>query len=271
MTVLTFPEPNVGVVDVRGGAPGTRELAIFGAAIKPVTVNALVFAGGSAFGLAAADGVVRELEREQRGTPTPMGPVPIVPTVILYDLMVGRPDVRPTPENGRDAYLARTGDVVTMGSVGAGTGATVGKLTGIEGSTPGGIGSSCIRVGGATVGALVALNAVGDVYSLAGRRLTGSDATKRRAHSELSLGESTTLVAVATDAVLDRSDMRRMAVRAHDAIGATIRPAHTRYDGDTAFIVSSQAHEADVDSVIEAAFEVVAAAIIRGVELASAQ
>lgn len=269
VTVLTFPEPNVGVVDVRGGAPGTRELAIFGDAIKPVTVNALVFAGGSAFGLTAADGVVEELEREERGAPTPTGPVPIVPTVILYDLMVGRSDIRPTAESGRAAYRARNGDPVAMGSVGAGTGATVGKLAGIEHATSSGIGSACVQVGDATVGALVALNAVGDVYSLSGARLTGSDEVDSIARQEMGFAQSTTLVAVATDAILDRNDMRRMAVRAHDAIGATVRPAHTRYDGDTAFIVSTEVHEANVDGIIEAAFEVVAASIVRSVEYAS--
>lgn len=269
VTVLTFPEPNVGVVDVRGGAPGTRELAIFGEAIKPVTVNALVFAGGSAFGLAAADGVVEELEREERGAPTPTGPVPIVPTVILYDLMVGRSDVRPTAENGRAAYHARTSDPVSMGSLGAGTGATVGKLSGIDHATPSGIGSARVQVGDATVGALVALNAIGDIYSLSGARLTGSEERDTIARQEMGFAQSTTLVAVATDAILDRNDMRRMAVRAHDAIGATVRPAHTRYDGDTAFVVSNEAYEANVDGIIEAVFEVVAASIIRGVQLAS--
>ncbi|MDK1018937.1 MAG: P1 family peptidase [Actinomycetota bacterium] len=265
VTVITFPEPNVGIVDVRGGAPGTRELAIFGEAIKPVTVNALVFAGGSAFGLDAAQGVVEELERCGRGTPTPTGPVPIVPTVILYDLMVGRSDVRPTPENGRAAYLARTTDPVAMGPFGAGAGATVGKLAGIEHATSAGIGSAFVRVGDATVGALVALNGVGDVYSLGGRRLTGSEETDKLARQELGFAQSTTLIAVATDAVLDRNDMRRMAVRAHDALGATVRPAHTRYDGDTAFVVSSRTYEADVDAIIESTFEVVATSIIRAV------
>lgn len=272
VTVLTFPEPNVGVVDVRGGAPGTRELAIFGDAIKPVTVNALVFAGGSAFGLSAADGVVAELEREERGAPTPTGPVPIVPTVILYDLMVGRSDIRPTAEDGRAAYLGRSGAPAPMGSVGAGTGATVGKLAGIEYATPSGIGSARIRVGDSTVGALVALNAVGDVYALSGERLTGSPEIDRIAGKEMGFAPSTihntTLVAVATDAIMDRNDMRRMAVRAHDAIGATVRPAHTRYDGDTAFIVSSEEREANIDGIIEAVFKVVASSIVRSIEYA---
>lgn len=271
VTVLTFPEPNLGVVDVRGGAPGTRELAIFGDAIKPVTVNALVFAGGSAFGLAAAQGVVEELEAEGLGAPTPTGPVPIVPTAILYDLMVGKSDVRPTPDDGRSAYLARSGDPVAMGAVGAGTGATVGKLAGIEHATASGIGSASVRVGDATVGALAAVNAVGDVYSLAGERLTGSAETDSVARQNLGFAQSTTLVAIATDAILDRNEMRRMAVRAHDALGATIRPAHTRYDGDTVVVISNEVHEANIDGVVEAAFEAVASSVVRAVRETSGQ
>ena len=261
VTVLTFAEPNVGIVDVRGGAPGTRELAIFGDAIKEVTVNALVFAGGSAFGLASADGVVGALEVDGRGAPTPLGPVPIVPTVILYDLMVGDATIRPTAGDGRTAYGQRSGDPVELGRVGAGSGSTVGKLAGIEHATPSGIGSAQRNVGNATVGALVALNAVGDVYDLSGKRLTGSDETDALDRAALGFAQNTTLIALATNAVIDRNDMRRMAVRAHDAIGATVRPAHTRYDGDTAFVVSSGIREANVDGVIEAAFEVVAESI----------
>jgi L-aminopeptidase/D-esterase-like protein len=266
VTVMTFPEPNVGVVDVRGGAPGTRELAIFGDAIKPVVVNALVFSGGSAFGLAAAHGVVEELEAAGIGAPTPTGPVPIVPTVILYDLMVGRSDIRPTSEDGRSAFLARSGEPVAMGSVGAGTGATVGKLAGIEHATRSGIGSASARVGDATVGALVALNAVGDVYSLDGERLTGSEETDDLMRQNLGFAQNTTLVALATDAVIERSEMRRLAIRAHDALAVTIRPAHTRYDGDTVFVVSNETHHASIDGLAEAAFETVAASVIAAIE-----
>lgn len=266
VTVMTFPEPNVAVVDVRGGAPGTRELAIFGDSIKPVTVNALVFSGGSAFGLASAQGVVEELEAEDKGAPTPTGPVPIVPTVILYDLMVGRSDIRPTPDNGRAAYRSRNNDRVIMGSVGAGTGATVGKLAGFENATRSGIGSASVRVGDATVGALVALNAVGDVYSLGGVRLTGSEEVDAPLLQNIGTAQNTTLVAVATDAIVERAEMRRMAIRAHDALGATIRPAHTRYDGDTAFVVSNAVHEADIDGLGQAAFDTVAASIVSAIE-----
>jgi len=266
VTVLTFPSPNCGAADVRGGAPGTRELGLFGDAIKAIDINALMFAGGSAFGLAAAQGIVDELEREGIGAPTPTGPVPIVPAAIIYDLMVGRSDVRPGSREGRAAYLARTSDPVPMGRVGAGTGATVGKVNGFERATAAGVGSASTAVGSAVVGALVVLNAVGDVYALDGRRLTGTNGEGATDDSALS-GHNTTLIAVATNAdISDRNELRRMAVRAHDGLAATVRPAHTRYDGDTAFVVSSPTEPVDVDLIVEATFGVVVRAIHRAVE-----
>jgi len=269
VTVLTFGEPNVAVADVRGGAPGTRELGLFGDAIKPVTVNAIMFAGGSAFGLGAAQGIVDQIETEGRGAPTPTGPVPIVAGAIIYDLMVGRSDVRPGPSDGLDAYLSRSAEPVAMGAVGAGAGATVGKLNGIDAASIAGIGSASVKVGDATVGALVVLNAVGDVYSLDGRRLTGFDGRHDEGHESLS-GFNTTLIAIATDAdVEDRNELRRLAVRAHDALGATVRPAHTRYDGDAVWVVATPDVEANIDVLAEAAFGVVALAVVRAVSTAN--
>ena len=263
VTVLTFGEPNVAIADVRGGAPGTRELGIFGDAIKPITVNALMFAGGSAFGLGAAQGIMDAIEEEGRGAPTPTGPVPIVAGAIIYDLMVGRSDVRPGPEDGLHAYVSRSSAPVAMGAVGAGTGATVGKLHGIETATTAGIGSAATMVGDTSVGALVVLNAVGDVYSLGGQRLTGSDEGDARI-GDGPPGHNTTLIAVATDAdIPDRNELRRFGVRAHDGLAATVRPAHTRYDGDTVFVVSTVKVPADVDLIAEAVFDVVTRAIVR--------
>jgi L-aminopeptidase/D-esterase-like protein len=265
VTVLTFGEPNVAIADVRGGAPGTRELGIFGDAIKPITLNALMFAGGSAFGLGAAQGIMEAIEAEGRGAPTPMGPVPIVAGAIIYDLMVGRSDVRPGPQDGLHAYVSRSSQPVTMGAVGAGAGATVGKLHGIETATTAGIGSASATVGDVSVGALVVLNAVGDVYSLDGRRLTGSDEGDASTYDGPP-GHNTTLIAVATDAdISDRNELRRFGVRAHDGLAATVRPAHTRYDGDTVFVVSTAKVPADVDLISEAVFDVVTRAILRAV------
>ena len=175
VTVLTFPEPNTAVVDVRGGAPGTRETDALGPAIKPVTVNALMFAGGSAFGLAAAAGVSDEIEREGRGAPTPAGPVPIVPAAIVFDLMTGNPPGRPGPEDGAYAYRARSTEPVALGRVGAGAGTTVAAWRGPEAMQFAGIGSAAVKVGDAMVGALVVLNAAGDIFSLEGAALTGGE------------------------------------------------------------------------------------------------
>jgi L-aminopeptidase/D-esterase-like protein len=261
VTVLTFPEPNVAIVDVRGGAPGTRETDALGDAIKPVTVNALMFSGGSAFGLNAAAGVSDEVEKEGRGAPTPVGPVPIVPAAIVFDLMTGDPPRRPGPEDGAAAYRGRSSEPVPLGRVGAGSGTTVAGWRGPEAVRYGGIGSAVVEIAGATVGALVVLNAVGDVFTLEGEPLTGG----LHASTEVPVGpdpNNTTLVCVATDAgISDRNELRRVAIRAHDAMGACIRPAHTRYDGDSAFVVSFGAESADVDMVHQAAFVAVGRAI----------
>jgi L-aminopeptidase/D-esterase-like protein len=265
VTVVTFGEPNTGIADVRGGAPGTRELGVFGDAIKPVTINALMFAGGSAFGLGAAQGIVDAVEKEGRGAPTSAGPVPIVAGAIIYDLMVGRSDVRPGPEDGLRAYRARSAEPVVMGRVGAGTGATVSKLNGIASATRSGIGSASAVVGESTVGALVVLNAVGDVYSLEGQRLTGSGNGWGRRPDDAD-GLNTTLIAIATDAdISDRNELRRLGIRAHDGLAATVRPTHTRYDGDIAFVISTASVPADIDLLGEAVFDVVARAIVRAV------
>ena len=262
VTVLTFPEPNVAVVDVRGGAPGTRELGTLGDAIKPVTVNALVFAGGSAFGLAAATGVVAEIEAEGRGAPTAAGPVPIVPSAIVFDLMTGEQPGRPTSADGATAYRNRTSEPVLVGRVGAGAGTTVGAWRGPNAIQFAGVGSASVAVGDAVVGALVVLNAAGDVFTLEGESLTGGEPASLAAPIGPSLGDNTTLICVATDAgVEDRNELRRVAIRAHDALGACVRPTHTRYDGDSAFVVSFGTKSADIDVIQQAAFVAVGRAI----------
>jgi L-aminopeptidase/D-esterase-like protein len=263
VTVMSFPSPNVAVVDVRGGGPGTRETEVLGNAIKPVPVNAIVFSGGSAFGLVAADGVMAELELLGLGVPTPAGPVPIVPAAIIYDLAVGRPDVRPTAADGAAAFRARSSEPVTLGAVGAGTGATINKWGGLDGIREGGVGSFSMQVHGVTVGAFVVLNAVGDVVDgdLYDRHDPQAGVAPRLT---LDVAQSTTLIAVATDAgISDRNELRPVAIRAHDALGAVVVPAHTRYDGDTVFVVDCghRNDDVDIDTVAEAAFRCVVESI----------
>ncbi|MCP4246340.1 MAG: peptidase S58 family protein, partial [bacterium] len=153
VTVINLLEPNLAVFEARGGAPGTRETALLAPSMKIETIQALVFAGGSAFGLAAADGVMTELAAAGRGHPTPAGPVPIVPAAILYDLFVGS-NAPPDAAAGAAAYRARSADPVSLGTVGAGTGATVSKWIGFDRMRKAGIGSAATRVGTATLGVL---------------------------------------------------------------------------------------------------------------------
>ncbi len=267
VTVISLPEPNLAVFEARGGAPGTRETALLAPSMKIETIQALVFSGGSAFGLATADGVMRELAAEGRGHPTPAGPVPIVPAAILYDLFVGE-NAPPTAANGADAYRNRSSAPVPLGTIGAGTGATVSKWAGFENMRKSGVGSAATRVGTATVGVLAAVNAVGDVVDLHGEWLTGAP-TLDKPEIE-GFRQNTTLVAVVTDARLSKSDLLRLVVRSHDALAVTLRPAHTRYDGDIIFAVSCGEEEADMDLLAETAFSATATAIISSVQAATA-
>ncbi len=261
VTVVSLPEPNRTAVEVRGAAPGTRETALLAPGMRIENIQAIVFSGGSAYGLAAADGVVRELEKDGRGHETMNGIVPIVPSAIVYDLGIGDPAARPGPEEGAAAYRAATSDPVAMGSVGAGTGAVVGGWRGFQHFKKGGVGSHALEVDDATVGALVVLNAVGDVFRLEGTPLTGGDPVPPLHGGSRPLGVNTTLVCVCTDASLSRPDLMRITVRSQDALAACLRPGHTRYDGDAAFAVSCGERTVSPDAVGEAAFVVVGRAI----------
>lgn len=253
-TVLVFPEPNVAAVEIRGGAPGSRETALLAPGMRVETIQAILLAGGSAFGLAAADGVMAELEKAGRGHPTPVGPVPIVPVAVIFDLFMGDPSVRPGPSQGAAALQSASGDPVEMGSVGAGTGATVAGWRGFDAIKRGGLGSASVPVDGALVGALAVVNAVGDVFTLEGDPLTGGSPVPGPPAFLPDVATNTTLVVIATDARLVRDELIRVAVRAQDALAVCLRPGHTRYDGDAAFAVSCGEVSASVDLVGEAAF-----------------
>ena len=261
VTVVDLPEPNVAAAEVRGAAPGTRELALLQMGRAVDTVQAIVLTGGSAFGLASADGVVRELEAAGRGHPTLVGRVPIVPAGVIYDLRVGRSDVRPGPEEGAAAFRAATSAPVECGQVGAGAGASVAGWRGVD--MAGGVGSSSLEVQGATVGALTVVNAVGDVFTLEGEAVTGGPHRPvwPTEPPQPPVHENTTLVVVATTARLDRAGLARVMVRAHDAMGACIRPTHTRYDGDMVFAVSVGQDDVSAEAIGEAAFVAVGDAI----------
>lgn len=259
VTVVDLPEPNIAAAEVRGGAPGSRELALLQLGRSVESIQAIVLTGGSAFGLAAADGVVRELEADGRGHPTLVGSVPIVPAGVIYDLAVGSSDVRPGPEQGAAAYRAASDAPVTTGRIGAGMGATVAGWRGQQ--IPGGIGSFAMEVQGAVVGVLLVANAVGDLFTLEGTPITGGTHRPEWPTEPPPIGENTTLVVVATTAAVDRAGLGRVMIRAHDALGACIRPSHTRYDGDMTFAVSTGSDRVSADAVAEAAFVCVGEAI----------
>jgi len=255
-TVVLCDWPARGAVDVRGGAPATRETDLLDPSCFMQEVHAIVLAGGSAFGLDAAGGVVRALEARGIGFDAGTARVPIVPAAALFDLGIGRSDVRPDAEAGLRAVAEARGGPVAQGSVGAGTGATVGKLAGPHLSVKGGIGSaSTLLADGHTLGVLVAVNAVGDVFDPANgalvvgaRRPDGAgwlgaeiDAgpQERPFGAQPPFGTNTTLAVVATDGPWGKADLQRIARMAHDGLARTIRPAHTPFDGDIVFALST--------------------------------
>lgn len=227
-------------VDVRGAAPGTRETDLLRPTALVERVDAICLAGGSAFGLAAADGVVRFLAERGVGYDTGIRRVPIVPAAIVFDLGVGSPDAAPGPGDGYAACLAaEAGDGPMSGRIGAGTGATVGKLAGMAQARPGGIGSAGMRLeGGVTLAALVVNNAIGNVISRDGTVLAGVPLGDVEPASPPPPA-NTVLVVVATDALLDRAQCRRLAEAAHDGIARAVQPAHTLLDGDVAFALAT--------------------------------
>ncbi len=258
-------------VDVRGFAPGTRETD----AIRPGRLvgqaHGILLTGGSAFGLDAAAGVMRFLEEQGAGFATAHGVVPIVPAAVIYDLGVGDPRVRPDKAMGYRACKAATHAPVPAGRVGAGTGATVGKAPGLR-PTDGGIGSACARLsGGATVGALVVVNAVGRVVdpatgkTLAGGGTVEAGPTTRKARKPTLSGTNTTIGVVATDAALSSAEANTIAAMAHDGLARAIRPSHTLRDGDTLFALSTGKRKADVNAVGILAADVVVQAILDAV------
>ncbi|HEX5156091.1 MAG TPA: P1 family peptidase [Ktedonobacterales bacterium] len=266
-TVIRCAWPALGAVDVRGGAPGTRETDLLDPRCMMTEVHAVVLTGGSAFGLAAADGVMRALAEEGIGFNAGPARVPIVPAAVLFDLGVGRADVRPDAASGMRALQAAAG-AIAQGTVGAGTGATVGKMAGPALAVKGGIGSASEQLpDGHVIGALVAVNALGDIYdaetgrllagarSPSGQRWLADDIAAARSgaqtqpistESEQSPfpGAQTTLAVIATDAPFTKAELAKLAQMAHDGLALAIRPVHTPFDGDIVFALSTDKNAA---------------------------
>lgn len=271
-TVVLVPTGNVTSCEIRGASPGTRELALLHPDRKLTEVHAILLAGGSAFGLAAAHGVTEWLEGKGIGYETGVAVVPIVPAAVVFDLGEGRADVRPGIDAGWAACEAAAEEDIATGLVGAGTGATVGKWAGREHGARGGLGIARSQREGVAVSALAVVNSVGDVVDSDGRVLAGTTAPDAAWRSPGPPSEeaplNTVLAVVACDATLGKRAVHWLAARGTDGITVSVRPAHTRYDGDVVFACAAPsedaAGEAELDLLGVLATEAVAAAV-RGV------
>jgi L-aminopeptidase/D-esterase-like protein len=260
-TAIIFEEPAVVGVDVRGSSPGTRETDRLGPHGTLRRTHAILLTGGSAFGLAAAEGVVRFLEENEVGLDIGVARIPLVSAAVLFDLVVGDPAVRPGPEMGYEAAAAAKSADFAQGSVGAGTGATVGKVLGLEGAMKGGVGSASVALeGDLVVGALAAVNAFGHIRDpQTGRVIAGprqEDGTLGdtvellpEAVARMGWGENTTLGIVATNAALSKRAANKIAQMAHDGLARAVEPVHTTVDGDVVFAASAGEVEAATDIV----------------------
>jgi L-aminopeptidase/D-esterase-like protein len=285
-TVVLAEAGAVCGVDVRGGAPGTRETDLLDPVNSVQQVHGVVLSGGSAFGLDTATGVMRWLEEKGIGFPVGVGKVPIVPAAILFDLAVGDWTIRPDAKAGYEAARAASAGPVAEGSVGAGAGATVGKMFGMAGAMKGGVGTaSARRPDGAIVAALVAVNAYGDVVDpgtgrvLAGARTPDGKGLRGTVDALLAGekpgqplgGQNTTVGVVATNVALTKAEATKVAQMAHDGLARAIRPVHTPWDGDTLFALSTGALKIDQPSLVVGvlAAEAVARAVVRAVTTAA--
>jgi L-aminopeptidase/D-esterase-like protein len=283
-TVVLCEDGAIAGVDVRGAAPGTRETDLLDPINTVEQAHAIALAGGSAFGLDTATGVMRYLEEKNIGFNVGVARVPIVPAAILFDLSVGDPKIRPDAQSGYLACKAASTSPPAQGSIGAGAGATIGKLFGMSRAMKGGIGTASIKAGGFTVGALIAVNSVGDIYDPRtgalvagartedGKKLLNSMQTilNGQLPASLQAGASTTIGAVATDAILTKAQANKIAQMAHDGLARAINPVHTPRDGDTLFALATgkAGKQANVLLIGALAAEAVSAAVLRAVRSA---
>jgi L-aminopeptidase/D-esterase-like protein len=284
VTVVLCPEGTVAGIDVRGSAPGSRETDLLHPVRLVQTVHAVVLSGGSSFGLDASSGVQEWLEKRGVGLDVKVARIPIVPQAVIFDLAEGDPRVRPDKAMAKRACRRASDGTVAEGLVGAGTGATVGKYYGHSRCMKGGVGTWSERIaGGVVVGALVVVNAFGDVMDPRSGDIVAGTRTRDRKGFEdtlslmkkggpgavLSRFFNTTLAVVATDARLTREGAVKIAQMAHDGFARTIRPVHTMVDGDIVFSLSTGRKKADISTVGATAADVVAEAVLRSVRSAN--
>ena len=278
-TAILFERTAIVSVDVRGSSPGTRETDRLSPAGSVRETHALLLTGGSAFGLAATDGVVRFLEERGVGLDVGVARIPLVSAAVLFDLVTGSPDARPDAAMGYRAAEAATNGGFLQGSVGAGTGATVGKILGLDRAMKGGVGSASVRLeNGLVVAALAAVNAFGDIKdggeTLAGPRrddgtLGDTADLLQDAAGRMRWGRNTTLGVVATNAALTKPEVHKVAGMAHDGFARAIEPVHTSVDGDVIFAASAGDVAAPVDVVGVWGARMMREAILRAVKSAT--
>lgn len=275
LTVIVPPKGNTCGVEVRGGAPGTRETDLLKPQNQVSEVDSVILSGGSAYGLAASVGVMEALEEEGRGMDVGCGVVPIIPQAVLFDLSYGNPKVRPDKEMGKRAYLAATFEEKRQGIVGAGTGATVGKILGMESCQKSGLGSASYRVGDLVVGAIVAVNALGDIFDYERGLQIGGVQKEGEFLGTLKLMEkmatysrtmtNTTIGLVATNASFNKTDLTKIAQMTHNGYARSIVPVHTLYDGDTIFSLATNQIQADINLVGALSSKVMSRAIANAI------
>lgn len=276
-TVVLAPDGSVASGEVRGGGPGTRETDLLSPAAHQPGVHAVLLTGGSAFGLAAADGVVAHLREQGRGYPTTAGAVPLVSAAVVYDLALGEPRT-PGPGEGA-AACAAAGSDVQRGSVGAGTGCTVGKALGPQAATKGGVGYAAVAVGDALIGALAVVNAMGEVLAEDGSVLAGAwraggyvrtvELLRRGEVASPQPGLATTLVCLVTDAAISKTEAWLVARAASAGVARAVDPSATAVDGDACFCLASGRAAADPVALAAAGAHTAAAAIRDGVRSAT--
>jgi len=288
-SVVLCEQPSIGGVDQRGGAPGTRETDLLRPMHMVNHIDALLLTGGSAYGLDAAGGVMKYLEEQGRGFPVGTGVVPIVPAAVILDMGVSDPATRPNAEMGYDACL-NVGKHCEVGNVGAGAGATIGKLLGMGFAMKSGIGSASMEIlPGLQIGALMVVNALGDVFDPAnGKLIAGvrSPETDQPAGTLILMqamaqhqfaqqfqggpqaGQNTVIGVIATNARFTKEETNKLAQMAQDGIAMAVRPAHTMFDGDTMFALSTRKVQADFNLVGAYAAQVVADAVLNAVRAA---
>lgn len=281
-TTILCLEGAVGGVDVRGGAPGTRETALLNPVNMVDKIHAVLLSGGSAFGLDAAAGVMEYLEENNAGFDVGVTKVPIVCGAVLFDLIIGSHNVRPDKEMGYAACIDSEKNIIREGNFGAGMGATIGKIHGKDSSMKGGLGAYALQVGDLKVGALVAVNCLGDIIdsetgkitagalSLDKKNFINTESIMLRQYDDKSnlFNGNTTIGVIITNAKLTKSEANKVASMAHNGYGRCIRPSHTMFDGDTIFTMATGKAKADVNVVGFLAANVMEKAILRGIKMA---